>query len=48
MAEKEAIIEAVVVFTYKYHGKEGCTDIVEEVPCEYDEGFKKEIIDMDV
>ena len=48
----------MVVLPYKYGGKEGNTDIVEAVPCEYykiieavpceeEEGAKKVIIEMD-
>ena len=32
---------------YKDDGKEGITDIVEEVPCKYDGGHKKANSDMD-
>ena len=47
MAANKSISEIVVVLPYKYYGKEGCTDIVEAVPCEDDKGAKKSISDMD-
>ena len=58
MAANELSGDAVVVFPYKDHGKEGnviiveavmCEDddIVEAVPCEDDEGANKVIGDMD-
>ena len=58
MAANETRSEKVVVLTYKYYGKEGGNDIIEEVtcedykivyavPCEVDKGTKKVIGDMD-
>ena len=41
MDANEVTSKSVVLFPCEYDVKEGSTQIVEAVPCEDDEGFKK-------